>query len=134
MKTWKLVLKICLSMLGIGFLGYVLLISFLLFGPKLKSYIDRTSFESVQWKAHLEDKDPIKIKMVDDLFSRHQLIGMRVDEVEEILGKPPQTNYFKDYDYVYWLGPERSTFSIDSEWLGLKFKDGIVFKADILRD
>ena len=32
-------------------------------------------------------------------------------------GVPPPTDYFREYDYAYWLGPERGLFSIDSEWL-----------------
>lgn len=72
--------------------------------------------------------------MVDDLLSKHNLVGLSTKEVEVLLGKPPKTGYFKDYDYVYWLGPERSTFSIDSEWLGIKFQNGVVVKVDLLSD
>lgn len=121
-------------MFGIGVFGYILLVSFLLFAPKLNSYANRSSFESSEWKAHLESKDPIKLRMVDDLLSKHNLVGLSTEEIEVLLGKPPKTEYFKGYDYVYWLGPERSTFSIDSEWLGIKFERGIVVKADLLRD
>jgi hypothetical protein len=35
---------------------------------------------------------------------------------------------------VYWLGPERGFISIDSEWLGIKFKDNVVIEVEILRD
>ncbi len=134
MKIGKLAIKAILWTVGTSILGYILLISFLLFGPKLKSYSDRTAFESSQWKVHLESQDPIKLEMVDDLLSRHQLIGMSTKEIEALLGKPPKTKYFKNYEYVYWLGPERSPFGIDSEWLGIKFQNGVVIKADILRD
>lgn len=48
MKIGKLVLKISLWAVGIGVLGYILLVSFLFFGPKLNSYVDRVSFESSQ--------------------------------------------------------------------------------------
>lgn len=134
MKHGKLILKIILSLIVVGALGYILLVGSLIFGPQLKSYVNRVSFESSQWKNHLEDRDTIKLKMVDDLLAKHQLIGLDIHKVEELLGKPPKTRYFKDYDYVYWLGPERSAFGIDSEWLGIKFQDGVVIKADILRD
>lgn len=128
------ILKIVLWLAGFGVLGYILLVSFLLFGPQITSYIDRTSFESTQWKSHLNDQDPIKLRMVDDLLSHHHLIGMTAKEVEELLGVPPKTSYFRDYDYVYWLGLERTAFGIDSEWLGVKFEDGKVTQADILND
>lgn len=134
MKFGKLFLKIGLFGIAGLVLGYFLLVSFLFFGPKVKSYADRMPFESSTWKVHLDGKEPTKQYMVDDLLSRYQLVGMRDNEIEELLGRPPQTNYFKDYDYVYWLGPERSSFGIDSEWLGIKFHDGFAIKADILRD
>lgn len=130
----KLILKIILGLIGAAILTYLALISFLLFAPKLKSYVNQVTFDSKQWQIHLGDRDTIKQKMVNDLLSKHQLIGMTQSNIDEFLGKPPQTEYFKDYDYVYWLGPERSALSIDSEWLGIKFEKGIVVRVDILRD
>ena len=41
-------------------------------------------------------------------------------EIESLLGRPPETGYFDDWDYVYRLGMERGPFSIDSEWLVLR--------------
>lgn len=134
MKFVRLVLKVIFWVLGIALLGYVLLVCYLLFGHRTKSYDHKMPFESSEWKAHLNDRDIAKQRMVEDLFSAHKLVGMSIKEVEELLGKPPKTGYFKDYDYVYWLGPERSVLGIDSEWLGIKFRDGIVIKADILKD
>ena len=134
MKIGKLIFKICLWIIAAGVLVYILLVSFLLFAPKLKSYANQTAFESAQWKLHLTDQDLIKQKMVGDLLSKHQLIGMTKTNVDELLGVPPQTNYFKDFDYVYWLGPERSAIGVDSEWLGIKFDNGTVIKTEILRD
>jgi hypothetical protein len=37
-----------------------------------------------------------------------------------LLGEPPKTEYFKEFDLVYYLGPERGFMGIDSEWLVLK--------------
>jgi hypothetical protein len=34
-----------------------------------------------------------------------------------MVGEPDKTNYFSDWDMVYWLGPERGFMGIDSEWL-----------------
>jgi hypothetical protein len=58
--------------------------------------------------------------MVDDLLRRHSLLGATRSEVEELLGKPTTTSYFRDYDLVHYLGPERSFLGIDSEWLVLR--------------
>ncbi|MBD1864951.1 MULTISPECIES: hypothetical protein [Trichocoleus] len=55
--------------------------------------------------------------MVDDLLKRHTLAGKSRSEVIALLGQPGTTDYFQDYDLVYWLGPERGLMSIDSEWL-----------------
>ncbi|MBD1868846.1 hypothetical protein H6F95_16340 [Cyanobacteria bacterium FACHB-471] len=55
--------------------------------------------------------------MVDNLLKQHTLAGMNRSEVVVLLGEPDMTDYFQDYDLVYWLGPERGLISIDSEWL-----------------
>ncbi len=58
--------------------------------------------------------------MVDDLLNGHKLVGMDRASVVELLGEPTLTSYFHEYDLVYWLGPERGLWSIDSEWLVMK--------------
>ena len=72
--------------------------------------------------------------MVDDLLARYELVGMTRAAVDELLGVPPDTAYFTDFDYVYWLGRERGFISIDSEWLCLDFEDGVVVDARLMRD
>jgi len=74
--------------------------------------------------------------MVDDLLHRHRLRGMTREEVVSLLGTPPETNYFPDYDLVYWLGSERRYLSFDSAWwLAIKFGgDGRVGKTALVRD
>ena len=46
--------------------------------------------------------------------------GRSRGEIVALLGEPTTTDYFKDYDLVYWLGPERGLISIDSEWLVIR--------------
>ena len=55
--------------------------------------------------------------MIDDFLDNHKLNSRTIDQVKSLLGEPEDTGYFKDYEMVYWLGPERGLFSIDSEWL-----------------
>jgi hypothetical protein len=43
-------------------------------------------------------------------------LGVKPEEVVSLFRTPPETNYFRDYDLVYWLGSERGYFSFDSEW------------------
>jgi len=78
--------------------------------------------------------NPIRLRMIDDLLGRHQLVGKSKAEIDELFGVPPEGSFFEGYDYVYWLGPERGFIRIDSEWLAIKFEDGQVIKADIVRD
>lgn len=92
-------------------------------------------FVSGKWKKSLlVYSDTVRLEMVDDLLRRYKLVGMSRMELEKLLGKPPPTKYFHNYDYVYWLGPERGFISIDSEWLCVKFKGDTVVEARICRD
>ena len=73
--------------------------------------------------------------MVDDLIRSHRLNHMSRREVEQLLGSPTATNYFKEYDLIYWLGPERGFMGIDSEWLAISFDgQGVVQSYAIVRD
>ncbi len=79
-------------------------------------------FDRTAWRdsALVYSKHAVRGCMVDDLLRKTTLVGMSRDEIVEVLGVPPATMYFKDYDLVYWLGPERSLMSIDSEWLVIR--------------
>lgn len=111
----------------------VLAVITIVVGGGLYSSLTRVRFDSSAWKSVPAD-DPGKLAMVDDLLARHQLVGMTRTEIDAMLGTPPTTPFFQDYDYVYWLGPERGFISIDSEWLGIAFDGDIVVKAKLLRD
>lgn len=89
------------------------------------------AFQSEIWKS---DERGIRIQMIDDLFKNYPLLGKSKAEINQLLGIPPRTNYFKDFDYVFWLGPQRGFISIDSEWLCLRFKDDKVQEVRILSD
>ncbi len=73
--------------------------------------------------------------MVDDLLRRTKLVGMDRSQVVALLGEPNRTSYFKDYQLVYWLGPEPGLFSIDSQWLVMKLdRAGRVTEATLMTD
>ncbi|MGZ0018126.1 outer membrane protein assembly factor BamE domain-containing protein [Nitrosomonas sp. wSCUT-2] len=94
-------------------------------------------FDAAKWRQNVESggNDPTRLQMIDDLLRRYSLQGMTRHEIETLLGKPPETDYFRDYEYVYWLGPERNFISIDSERLGLQFDaSGRVSTVSVLRD
>lgn len=55
--------------------------------------------------------------MVDDLSRQYSFRGMTRVQAVAIVGEPDRTGYFRDWDLVYWLGPERGFLGIDSESL-----------------
>ncbi|OQW42428.1 MAG: hypothetical protein A4S08_13135 [Proteobacteria bacterium SG_bin4] len=113
----------------------LLLIAFNFFSLEQSSVYQ--PFDAAKWRQSLESghHDPIRLQMVDDLLRRYSLQGMTRHEIEVLLGKPPKTDYFRDYEYLYWLGPERNFISIDSEWLGLQFDaSDRVSAVSVLRD
>jgi hypothetical protein len=76
-----------------------------------------------------------RLRMADDLIRTQKLLGLTRHEVVTLLGEPPKTEYFKEFDLVYFLGPERGFMGVDSEWLVLKLgPDGRVNRATIARD
>lgn len=95
--------------------------------------LSRQSFDSSLWK-NAEPPNSIRLEMADDLLANHPLIGLSQPQIDALLGIPPKTAYFPEYQYVYWLGPERGFIRIDSEWLTIKFVDGTVKEARIMRD
>jgi hypothetical protein len=100
-------------------------------------YSHRQAFDSELWKASLaeESENPIKLRMVDDLRRKHPLVGLSRSEVLDLLGEPSRTDKFSDWDLVYWPGSERGLFSIDSEWLVIRFgSNQKVIDAEIVSD
>ena len=74
-------------------------------------------------------------RMVDGFLITNRLKGKSQSEIEELLGVPPETSYFSDWDMVYRLGTERGFIGIDSEWLVLQLdNDGKVIDAQIVYD
>jgi len=77
----------------------------------------------------------VRLRMADDIVDNKKLVGLTRKEVIARLGEPPKTEYFKNFDLVYYLGTERGFISIDSEWLVLKLgPDGRVTRATIAND
>ncbi len=120
---------------GAQLLGFGVLLGVLFGTPVVKDYASRTAFDSTSWKAeNRRGADGVRVRMVDDLLRTHKLVGMSRDQLEELLGVPPASEYFREYDYVYWLGPERGLFSIDSEWLVVRCGQGVVVSAQVVTD
>ena len=93
------------------------------------------AFDPVAWRDEFQVQQGVRLGMTDRLIARRTLLGKTRAEVIEMLGEPPPTGYFADWDLVYWLGPERGFMSIDSEWLVLRLdEDGRVVDNRIVRD
>jgi hypothetical protein len=84
--------------------------------PYIQERMGRIRFNSVGWQT-ASRTNAVRIRMVDDLLLRHRFRGMTRQQVTGIVGEPDKTEYFSDWDMVYWLGGERGFISIDSEWL-----------------
>ncbi len=93
---------------------------------------ERRTFRTEKWIADPEHRTQI----VDDLLAEHELVGMTEEVVIALLGEHNNDyGYFLAEDrFIYYLGPERGLFSIDSEWLILDFSDGIVSDCFLTRD
>lgn len=91
--------------------------------------------DPVAWRDESLVGTGIRLEMADRLVARGILTGMSRTEVVELLGEPPPTEYFRNWDLVYWLGPERGFISIDSEWLVVRFDErGRVAEYEIVRN
>lgn len=119
----------------VGFEVYV--IGSLLLGPGAEGYLRRQTFDSQRWIQN-DRSDfmwPTRLTMVDDLLAHQPLTGISRDSVEALLGPPDSTPYWKDWDLVYRLGPERGLIRLDSEWLVLRLDaNGRVTEYSIVRD
>lgn len=118
----------------------IFIISFfllLIVGVIIYINITKIRFDSSTWKqmGQLNQASYPRLEMAEDLIRDRTLYGKTKEEVIELLGKPSDDGYFKTYDLVYWLGPERGWFSVDSEWLLIQLDDSErVIKYELGRD
>ncbi|MGH7285099.1 MAG: hypothetical protein ACRELY_26545 [Polyangiaceae bacterium] len=106
----------------------VLVASFLLTaacGPHAK----QEPLDSARWKAApLYGTDETRLHMLDDAEKR--IRGMKRADVEALLGPQSDPAYFKGWDLRYWLGPN----DLDSWWLLIKLRDGVVTELRVASD
>ncbi len=92
-------------------------------------------FDPVAWQDPSQLEQGVRLAMADRFIAQDTLIGKTRAEVIRLLGKPSDEGYFRSWDLVYWLGPERGYMSIDSEWLVLRIgSDDKVVECRIVRD
>ncbi|MED0853170.1 hypothetical protein P4T44_00740 [Bacillus pseudomycoides] len=77
-----------------------------------------SKFQTDRW---LKDERK-RVYMIDDLLTKHKLVGKPKKEIVQLLGKPTETRRFEEMNQtIYYLGDERGFIPIDSEWLILQF-------------
>lgn len=85
-------------------------------------------FNAARW---LNDPES-RVRMVSDLLSTHDLRGLKLHEVEVMLGQPTvSANHDHANQLTYRLGLERSVFSIDDAWLQLDIEQDQVIDVRI---
>jgi hypothetical protein len=104
------------------------LVGLLLFAPVVSDYLHRDSFNSARWRTEARSSEdslwPPRLCMVDDLITTKLLDGLPESTVLELLGPPEEKGFPADIspEYIhYYLGPERGSVRIDSEWLVIRF-------------
>lgn len=89
------------------------------------------TFTTSRWLNYPEER----VKVVDDLFRKYELVGLTKDQVVGLLGPETENAYFKEPgNMVYYLGPERGLISLDSEWLVIELGEHVVVDCQIKRD
>jgi hypothetical protein len=96
---------------------------------------DSIDFNSAGWQTEARQGPPeyVRLRMADDLLDR-ALQGKTRAQIVEMIGPSDETQYFSDWHAVYWLGPERGPYGIDSEWLVLRFVEDRGSEARLVRD
>lgn len=115
-------------------------------GDNARSDVRATSCEPVrsvqaEWlrarKGAGDDDRPTDLqRLADNLVECDTLQGMRMAEVRQLLGTPDPEGYTRQgFHWSYFLGRERSSISIDSEWLAVGFTpDGVVTRTAVYAD
>ncbi len=121
------------------FVPPLLLVGWLLYGPTVADHWHRTEFDAATWRAEPPPDEfhwPPRLRMVDDLIESGRLDGLTRGQVEELLGPSGDLNVDREgWDLLYYFGPERGLFRIDSETLVIGFgADGTVERYWIYRD
>jgi len=101
----------------------------------MTGYLPVRPFDSDRWKRVERVDDQARIHMIEHLMWSGKLNGLSHSDLVALLGPPSETPYFREHDYVYRLGDERSLFSIDPEWLVLDVNaSGRVSRYEVVRD
>src|SRR5215469_11640179 len=75
-------------------------------------------FDPVLWKTAKTCPARFRLRMAADVLDRGRWYGLTRSEVLSLLGEPSETESFKEYDFVYHVGPEPGFWApIQSGWI-----------------
>ena len=92
-------------------------------GAFMTGHLPVRTFDSAAWKRAEESDADTRLHMIEHLVWSGKLDGLTQTQVVALLGPRPETDYFSEWDFVYWLGPNRGLLRIDSEWLVIRFNE-----------
>lgn len=130
-KNFARLISLYIGFVTMRALAFVFIISYFILWPIVSDYVYRTQFDSTFWKnEQLANnwKNPIRLRMIDDLLKKYKLVGMSKNQINELLDVPRHTASSSD-NYVYWLGPKRGFTIFSYEGLSIKFQNDIVIEA-----
>ena len=103
----------------------LLFVGFFILGPSADDYSQRLTFDGKAWRDGSLDQNaewPTRQRIVDDLVAKRRLDGLTREQLLTLLGPADQTDMWRDWHVVYWLGRERTgIIRADSEWLVIRF-------------
>lgn len=117
---WVKVLAISLSLFAlISVAGLWALGHFILGDGPMSRCKGHEHFDERIWRDSASTYGPLALRgcMVDDLLASRLRRGQTRASIVALLGEPPTPSRRGKFDLVYWLGPERNPFGVDSEWL-----------------
>jgi len=132
-RAVEIALKACFVLFGVIVLSACLFA----FWTSIESKVKSERFDSSRWNQDTGDVMwPNRLRMVDDILDSRILIGKSKDEIARTLGRDDkESGYFREWNSIYRLGPERGFIRMDSEWLVIKFDQmGVCVEAAIKRD
>lgn len=127
----KIIIGILLSLLILSF-AYGLFLYLVFFYPYRTSWV---SFDSTEWKnGETKFDENIRYRMHKNFLKKYEIVGMTEVDLVQLLGPESRTDKFKNWDLVYWMGPEPGAFAIDSIWLLFDIEDGKVKEFKVTTD
>ncbi len=102
-NRFRKIIFITLGILGILFISYPF---YYAFSPEITNFFSRQEFNSEEWKNWNEEEKSLCLRwdMTHDLIKKHDLIGLSIEEIIDLIGDP---DYRNKKELSYYLGMSR---------------------------